>query len=165
MLTKDQTKFLQLSIVDQMKYSDIEQSMGVNRTQLSKWWNELKDEREKLSKVRQVWAKKCSEIDFWIFHDWYTTTKKECHYCNITEQQIRSLIDKEMINTKRLITRGKSLEIERRQPNKSYDEIDNLVFCCYWCNNAKTDEFTEQEFKPVGILISKIWKERIQNAD
>jgi 5-methylcytosine-specific restriction endonuclease McrA len=54
------------------------------------------------------------------------------------------------------------LELERKKPNESYDNTDNLVLCCYWCNNAKTDEFTEEEFKEIGKVIGKIWQTRLQ---
>lgn len=161
-MTNQQQKFLQLAVIDQMKYAEIEEEMGVGRKQLSKWWEELKTDREKLSKIRQIWKKKCSEIDFWDFHKWYTNTVRKCYYCNITEEQIRTLIDKGKIKTKRLSTRGKTLEIDRREPNKPYDEIANLVFCCYWCNNAKTDEFEEEEFKPIGMEIGKALRNRLK---
>ena len=32
---------------------------------------------------------------------------------------------------------------------------DNCVLACYWCNNAKTDAFTADEFKPIGKEIGK----------
>lgn len=32
---------------------------------------------------------------------------------------------------------------------------------CYWCNNAKTDEFTAEEFKEIGKEIRKIWDVRL----
>jgi len=35
----------------------------------------------------------------------------------------------------------------------------NCVFACYWCNNAKTDAFTEKEFKPIGDVIGAKIKE------
>ncbi|MCB9447123.1 MAG: hypothetical protein H6585_02115 [Flavobacteriales bacterium] len=160
-MTTDQQTFLRLAVIDQKKYADIEKEMGVDRKQLSQWWDELKDEREQLSKIRQLWTKKCSEIDFWEFQKWYMTADRKCHYCNINESQIKILIDKGQIQTKRLTTRGRTLEIERREPNKPYDETDNLVFCCYWCNNAKTDEFTEREFEEIGNCIAEIWKNRL----
>jgi hypothetical protein len=32
---------------------------------------------------------------------------------------------------------------------------------CYWCNNAKTDEFTAEEFKPIGEAIGAALMARI----
>lgn len=34
---------------------------------------------------------------------------------------------------------------------------------CYWCNNAKTDEFSAEEFAPVGKEIGEIFKNRKNN--
>jgi len=164
-MTTGQQTFLRLAVIEQKKYNDIEQEMGIDRLQLTKLWDELKDERELLSKIRQIWTKKCSEIDFWNFHKWYTAADRNCHYCNISEQHIKVLIDKREIQTKRLKTRGRTLEIERLEPNKPYDDTDNLVFCCYWCNNAKTDEFTEKEFEKIGKCIAEIWENRMTKHD
>jgi len=33
---------------------------------------------------------------------------------------------------------------------------------CYWCNNAKTDEFDGDEFKEIGEAIKKVWKKRLK---
>jgi hypothetical protein len=52
-------------------------------------------------------------------------------------------------------------ELDRKEPNQSYDNIDNLVFACYWCNNAKTDTFTADEFKEVGKVFSLIWQKKL----
>jgi hypothetical protein len=157
----EQEIFLRLAVIEQKKYDDIEKEMGISRAQLSKWWDELKDDREQLSKIRQIWTKKCSQIDFWEFHKWYTTTDRKCYYCGINEQQIQTLISRGQIHTKRITTRGRTLEMERLEPNKPNDETDNLVYSCYWCNNAKTDEFSEKEFKPIGECMEQIWKARL----
>ena len=160
-MTDDLKKILELAVVEQDSYDNIAQEMKVTRKQLSMWWEELKEEREKLSRIRKIWQKKCSEVGFWEFHEWYTNAAKECHYCHITETQNNELIKDDQIHSKRLSTRGRSLEIERLEPNKPYDDIENLVFSCYWCNNAKTDEFTSEEFAPIGKEIEKIWKSRL----
>ena len=52
------------------------------------------------------------------------------------------------------------LEIDRKRPNEEYT-TDNSVLCCYWCNNAKTDEFCATEFKAIGEEIGKIWRKRL----
>ena len=84
---------------------------------------------------------------------------KRCQYCGISELEIEELIEKGRIHTKRLLIRGRSLEIDKKNPNGKYEK-DNMTLCCYWCNNAKSDEFTYDEFKPVGNAIKEIWKKR-----
>lgn len=86
---------------------------------------------------------------------------KECHYCHTTEDQIGNLIEKGKI-FKKHITRGWSLEIDRKEPNLEYTK-DNCVMCCYWCNNAKTDEFSHEEFVEIGKAIEKVWHERLKS--
>jgi|GEM_PF-368280 len=88
--------------------------------------------------------------------------ERSCEYCNISEREIESLLGKGLIYTKRLSTRGLSMEIDRIEPNKGYVE-GNIVLCCYWCNNAKTDEFNKNEFGNLGREISKIWNNRFKD--
>ncbi|MGM0530563.1 MAG: hypothetical protein ACQER7_04365 [Bacteroidota bacterium] len=85
--------------------------------------------------------------------------EKECHYCKITEDRIENLCDKGKLFKKS--TRGWSLEIDRLDSNYEYTK-NNCVKACYWCNNAKTDEFTEAEFLKIGNVIKEIWEERLK---
>jgi len=83
----------------------------------------------------------------------------ECDYCHITKEKIDKLIvDKNLF--KKHITRGWSFEIDRMEANLEYTK-DNCVPCCYWCNNAKTDEFSAEEFRPIGELIGQTLKNRL----
>lgn len=163
-MTKQQEEFLELAILDQMKYADISKKMNVAQKKLSIWWDELKIERETLSNLRLIWKNKCETANFSDFKVWYESTEQKCYYCKINEDKIGELIRKGLITTKRLATRGRKMEIERLSPNESYDNLNNLVFCCYWCNNAKTDEFTSEEFKHIGQIIETIWNKRLVAA-
>jgi len=86
---------------------------------------------------------------------------KECHYCHTSIDQINRLIEKGKIYKKH-ITRGWSLEIDRMKPNYEYTK-GNCVICCYWCNNAKTDEFSYDEFVEIGKEIEKVWHGRLNS--
>lgn len=86
---------------------------------------------------------------------------KNCFYCGIAEDDIEKLGDIKKLNKKSL--RGWSLEIERLNSNLEYTS-QNCTLACYWCNNAKTDEFTPEEFKPIGKEIRKIWEDRISKS-
>ncbi len=86
---------------------------------------------------------------------------KKCEYCNITLNDIDKLIDNKKIYKKK-DTRGFTLEIDRKEANKEYTS-NNIVLCCYWCNNAKTDEFSYSEFKELmGPAIQKVWEDRLR---
>ena len=60
------------------------------------------------------------------------------------------------------IFREDSMEIDRKNSNKEYT-ADNIVLCCYWCNNAKSDEFTFDEFKKyIAPGINQTWNDRLR---
>jgi len=87
---------------------------------------------------------------------------RACEYCGITEAQIESLINTGRITTKRLYSRGRTLEIDRRVPDGPYS-AENIILSCYWCNNAKTDEFSVEEFKYISKAIGDIWAKRLSD--
>jgi hypothetical protein len=76
----------------------------------------------------------------------------------ITIDEINFLIDHGRINKKRL--RGYNLEMDRKNSNYEYTPA-NCVMCCYWCNNAKTDEFDEKEYQLIGDAMRHIWQARL----
>lgn len=82
----------------------------------------------------------------------------ECFYCGITKVDISLLVEAGKIYKKN--DRGWNFEIDRMKPNQEYTK-ENCVAACYWCNNAKTDELDDIEFKPIGELIGKTLKERL----
>ena len=94
-------------------------------------------------------------------YNWWTNADPVCHYCGLPESALEQLHQQEGHINKRWPKRGKSLELDRKQSDLPYTEIDNLTLACYWCNNAKTDTFTYQEFRAIGKVINKIWAERL----
>lgn len=85
---------------------------------------------------------------------------KICHYCKITIEEIHKLANQKKLYKKNY--RGWTLEIDRKNSNFEYSK-DNCVMACYWCNNAKTDEFTDKEFHALGEALRKIWDERLKS--
>jgi hypothetical protein len=83
-----------------------------------------------------------------------------CAYCHITQTQFETLQQAGQLHTKRLRTRGTSFEIDCRRPELGYTE-GNLALCCYWCNNAKTDEFSDAEFQPIADAMALVWRHRL----
>lgn len=160
-MTEQQKEFVDLAVIQLKKYAEISIIMGIDRKILAIWWQELKEEREAISKIKSIWLRKFKCTNFWTFYEWYISQERKCHYCDITEHEIKILLDAGRLFTKTLRTRGKRLEIERKEPEESYDNLKNLTFCCYWCNNAKTDTFTHDEFIDVGKAFSNIWQQRL----
>ena len=87
--------------------------------------------------------------------------KTTCSYCGISLAQIEELGKNGKLNNKRSDTRGYTLEIDRKLPNLEYSK-ENCCMACYWCNNAKTDEFSPREFKPIAEGIRRTWNERLK---
>lgn len=83
--------------------------------------------------------------------------KDKCAYCDISIEEIKQLATNKKIFKKN--ERGWVLEIDRINSNIEYSK-DNCVMACYWCNNAKTDEFTYDEFIKIGKSIKEVWKKR-----
>ena len=152
--------FLELAIVRQMPYNAIAIEMKKSRKQITDLSKQLSEERKVWSHTRSLWRRKCQSVPFNDFKTWFEKAERKCNYCGVTEPDIKILLENKMIFTKRLKTRGRTLEIERILPNERYDNISNLVYSCYWCNNAKSDEFSIDEFLQVGAALKLIWEAR-----
>lgn len=159
-LSNEQRKFIDIVYIQCRKFDEACAEIGIDRATISNWNIELESIWRPITSVRNLWKRKKAGEDFWTFYEWVSTNEKKCNYCGITEDQIQTLITKGLKN-KRSATRGKSLEIDRKVADKEYSEISNLTYSCYWCNNAKTDTFTEEEFKEIGKAIGEIWKKRL----
>lgn len=160
MISEQQRKFLHLALLEGKTYAQIEKILGIPRKEFAPWWEELKEERLKITQIRSIWKQKCHELTYEEFSTWYQQAEKRCFYCGLDDEKTSQLWERDPKLTKR--TRGRALEIDRISPNKPYNDFDNLVFACYWCNNAKTDTFSGEEFKKVGEVFREIWEERLK---
>ena len=98
---------------------------------------------------------------------------KKCCYCGISQTQIDTLEEFSKGNnghqlwcfdyglTKR--DYRKTLEIDQKNPTIGYVK-DNIVWACSWCNNAKTDTFTYEEFKMIAKNINCVWNKRLSQT-
>lgn len=99
---------------------------------------------------------------------------KRCYYCGIKQEQIDTLKTYALGNKHRLpwcfdygLTKREyrnTLEIDQKNPTEGY-VVGNIVWACSWCNNAKTDTFTDEEFKVIGKSINCIWNRRFKEID
>ena len=102
------------------------------------------------------------QIDFDNFKNWYESQNGCCSYCGLTSADSAKLFHK-YPHTTRGGRRGRRLELDRKNPSiTNYGEdINNLALACYWCNNAKTNYFTYEEFKQIGDSIGKVQRVRL----
>lgn len=117
--------------------------------------------RNELKPLKDKYKEKFEKI--FPLKEFEKMTKDEttCSYCGISLDQIKALGENKKLNNKRSDTRGYTLEIDRMLPNLEYSE-ENCCMACYWCNNAKTDEFSPMEFKPIARGINEIWNKRLE---
>jgi hypothetical protein len=112
--------------------------------------------------VKKGLSKLCG---FDMFQQWYLINHKNCHYCGLSKEETIILFNKYPEST-RGGRRGKKLELDKKIPKLEYwESLENLCFSCYWCNNAKTNYFTEDEFKSIGKLIGDLNRKRIYNKN
>lgn len=76
-----------------------------------------------------------------------------CYYCGLQEKEQQNIIESKILESKRFYTtkngtRGKHLEIDRKDPVGPYSE-GNCVLACYFCNNDKSDIFQADDYKKV----------------
>ena len=118
--------------------------------------------RNELKPLKDKYKEKFEEI--FPLKEFEKMTKDEttCSYCGISLDQIKALGENKKLNNKRSDTRGYTLEIDRMLPNLEYSK-ENCCMACYWCNNAKTDEFSPEEFKPIARGINEIWNKRLED--
>lgn len=158
-LNKFEQSFIDTVYIQCKTFAEAERLLDIDRAKIRQLNKDLESFWRPITKIRDKWKTKKIGGDFWDFYNWYISADQCCHYCKITQEQIDKLHILG-INNKRT-TRGRTLEIDRKIADESYSNIKNLTYSCYWCNNAKTDTFTEEEFKIIGLAIGAIWKQRL----
>jgi 5-methylcytosine-specific restriction endonuclease McrA len=155
-MTDKQKDFIWMAFAEKRKYGDIAKILNVEAKTLTVWTKELRTFWKPLAEIKDIHTRKAPETNFNEFYNWYLklNQNKCCNYCGITEVEISEIKP----YTKR--SRGSKLELDRKEPNLSYSVVENIVYACYWCNNAKTDTFSSDEFKRVGKVFREIWDER-----
>lgn len=131
-------------------------------------WNEEQKEILKLYKREHLDKKSKKIVDGFVnvtremFIEWFEKSNyhKGCYYCGTTNETSKKIYDSQIIYKIRPdATRGEKrmhrLELERIDPNEPYDNLENLAWACHWCNNAKSNFFTEKEFHPTISLAIK----------
>jgi hypothetical protein len=136
-------------------------TIGALDQAIKAWW--VNQKAQGLQAFQQVHQQQCiSEADFQNLFP--SEAELACAYCHVTEREFQRLIRAGQMQTKRLRTRGTAFEIDCREPRLGYT-TGNLALCCYWCNNAKSDEFSVEEFQPVAEALGQVWRQRLEVLD
>ncbi len=158
-LDKVQQEFIDLVYVKLKKFQEAADLLKVDRKTISQLNASLESRWRPIAAIRDKWKSKNIEGNFWDYYYWYSKTEKSCHYCGITQEELDELHNIGIVNKR--YSRGKTLEIDRKKADEKYSNLENLTLSCYWCNNAKTDTFDEDEFKIIGKAIGIVWKKRL----
>ena len=88
---------------------------------------------------------------------WYDKHKESCNYCRITQSQLHRIVEsrngKLTLNQKTKRSKG-TLEIEKLDPNIGYT-FDNSVLSCPFCNNAKSNLISEDDWRKFFVPTMK----------
>jgi len=90
------------------------------------------------------------------FCRWRKAQELRCAYCRISERDLSAVGMRSQIQ--RIV---KVLGVDRVDSAAGYT-IDNLVPCCFVCNQIKGDRFTAEEMTVVGPAVGEIWSWRLR---
>ncbi|EPE3793287.1 hypothetical protein ACSIDX_000173 [Campylobacter lari] len=129
---------------------------------------DIKDENEKFNTIDKMVEEKFKDMK--NFAMWYekaylkieSKSKLKCHYCGIDEEKLKNLFENKLITSKKP-SFNSSLQIERLDPDKGYNE-ENCVLACCICNNAKSDMISAENFKKYfKTPIESFYKDLLEN--
>jgi hypothetical protein len=158
--SEQEMKFTDLVHIHGVTYSTAMTELNIDLKTVQALYSKLKPNWDRITPIRNKWKAKGSQGNFWDFCDWYLTSERKCRYCSVTEEELARLHDLGIENKR--TKRGRTLEIDRMVSSEAYGNISNLTYSCYWCNNAKTDTFSEEEFMGIGKAIGEVWRKRLQ---
>ena len=134
--------------------------LSIKRKELTSYSKQIdigrKDEIKEMRRIRSLYSnkKRLFKDDFEFnsfkeFYEWYIGQYKKqegaCYYCETKESVIAELFKAKFTSAKRK-TRGAHLEVERKDAKGNKYNKENCVLACYFCNNDKSDIFSEKEY-------------------
>ncbi len=158
-IEKDKNNFIKITTPKKFKWNYTPKS----QKQLQNWYNDTV--KEGMSGF----------VDYNDFESWYNlfVADKCCKYCGLKERDCQELIHNGVLTslrfpiynvTSRGVNRGYWLEIDKKDPKGIYSR-ENCNPSCYFCNNDKSDAFSDEEYQEImekgrkefiSKLISKI---------
>ncbi|MEH3053418.1 MAG: hypothetical protein PGN13_05320 [Patulibacter minatonensis] len=94
-------------------------------------------------------------IDIDAFCVWRKAQEQRCHYCRISEADLTRVRMKSQVQKDVRI-----MGVDRVDDTLGY-VAENLVPCCFVCNQVKGDRFSEAEMLLVGRGIALAWEQRL----
>lgn len=173
-MTEEQYRFIELYCFQKLNYPEIEKLMSISRKQLLDLRN--KDVNELVKYIQNIYSKftdKRKDVfnhDFQKFYNWYEKQGQKCGYCEITQEELYQLFDKNertlpyLENTRKYIKAPKrssgTLEIERLDSSDSYNG-ENIILACPLCNNAKSNLIDEVSWRELFVPAMKEYYKKL----
>lgn len=153
-------KIFESLYIDLTLFQKIRNEFDLSKEKFAEYCADFESKRAaeiiEIRRVRQLYNNKKNELDefrFSSFKEFYTWHKNqfeiqkgECFYCHTHESTIRTLFDKNIISSVRQLNRGQHLEVERKDGKNKLYNAANCVLACYFCNNDKSDIFSERDY-------------------
>lgn len=147
----DQYKNWTLGIA-RTKYKDLDEFY---QTELEISQDKLNQIRAEFKKFNDLYSRYFNEQRKKLFEnpkrflEWYDNQKESCNYCGITQSKLHRIVKsrngKLTLNQKTKRSKG-TLEIEKLNPNLGYT-FNNAVLSCPFCNNAKSNMISEEDWR------------------
>jgi len=98
---------------------------------------------------------------------WYDKQNDKCNYCEITQSDLKRIVairnGNLTLNQKTKRSKG-TLEIEKLDPNIEYT-YENSVLACPFCNNAKSNLISEEDWRKHFVPAVKNYLNSILSND
>jgi 5-methylcytosine-specific restriction endonuclease McrA len=157
----DKELFFEKLFINSELKNDICKDMDLTGEEYTEYSQRLDRERrceiEEIKRVRSLYHNKKSleefEFpDFKSFCNWhknqYEHQEGKCYYCGVEEKVVAKFFEKKYhAGHAGKRNRGKHLEIERKDATTNLYNKENCVLACYFCNNDKSDIFSEDEYR------------------
>ncbi|MBC5992420.1 hypothetical protein [Pontibacter cellulosilyticus] len=117
--------------------------------------DQLNQLRTKFKRFNKLYSKYFNEHRKALFEDpeklleWYDRQNDSCNYCGTTQSVLHKIVKRRngnlTLNKKTKRSKG-TLEIEKLDPSKDYT-YENSVLSCPFCNNAKSNLISEEDWR------------------
>lgn len=133
-----------------------QEELNINGLELNQLRNEFKKYNDLYSKYFNEQRKVLFENPEKLI-EWYDKHRESCNYCGITQSELQRIVESRnsnlTLNQKTKRSKG-TLEIEKLNPSQGYT-FDNSVLCCPFCNNAKSNLISEDDWRKFFVPAMK----------
>jgi predicted DNA-binding protein YlxM (UPF0122 family) len=177
-MTEKQLRFIELYSFQKKNYPEIEKIMDISREDVSNIRRDEDVERQ-IQSIQNIYTKftgqrkEAFKHDFRKFYDWYEGQDQKCGYCDVTQEQLYTLFDK----NRRILPYLESgreykkapkrssgtLEIERLDSSDSYNN-ENIILACPLCNNAKSNLIDEESWRELFVPAMKQYYKKLLDS-